>query len=62
MISCVLQCCDKKDKSRHFNIVGVFKSKEHAKSYISQTDDYDHFIDEYDSAAPCHARRIYQSW
>tara|TARA_R110000772_G_scaffold145490_1_gene255426 strand:+ start:1721 stop:1909 length:189 start_codon:yes stop_codon:yes gene_type:complete len=62
MNSYVLQCCDNKDKFRHFNIIGVFGSIEHAKEYITQKDEFDHFIDEYYSAAPCQARRVYMSW
>ena len=58
----ILQCCSKKDEQRQFSIVGVFDSISHAKEYISQEDEYDHFIDRYHAGAPCSARRVYQSW
>lgn len=62
MNSYVLQCCNKKDKSRSFNIVGVFPDLEYAKGYISEDKEYDHFIDSYDSGSPCQAQRVYKSW
>lgn len=62
MICYVLQSCSKQDKTRNFMVVGVFKSVEHAKEYISEEDTHDHFIDEYQTGTPTVKNRKFQSW